>query len=87
MLLNCMISHFLDAARYSSQKISVTNLDISFYRGGKIKKTLKSNLLKIGHKKSSIRDRDDFFFFKDFSFHSAYFGRNQTSFAILELFL
>ena len=60
---------------------------IFFWGGAEIRNPRKSILLKIGHKKSSIKDKRVWFLLKCVKFNCNLFKRNQSFLTLIELFL
>ena len=87
MLSEPMISHFLEASKYSMRKFFFTNMRIFFCWGGKVLKPLKSVLVKIGHKKSSNIAKEVWFLPKYAEWNYKSFKKKKSSLSLIELFL
>ena len=76
MLSKRIISHFLEAIKYSMPMFLFTNMRIFFCWGGKVLKPLKSILVKIGHKKSSNIGKEVWFLLKCLEWNYKSFKKN-----------
>ena len=70
-----------------SDSFFFSNSDKFFFVGAEIRNPRKSILLKIGHKKSSIKDKRVWFLLKCVKFNCNLFKRNQSFLTLIELFL